>query len=178
MRRQYLSVITADKHDALTGLLTQHGAESELENYCLSNKQQCNNVSIALISIDELAMIKHSFSVDKADRVLASTAAKLAKSINRQDILFRYDGDNFALIVFQRASEDTVTYLNCVTTPFRPKKIARLKAQTLHLSVIYTDISILEISNNVALNATLMNLLNSSKQSHRDQQGHVTSLDD
>ena len=178
MRRQYLSVITADKHDALTGLLTQHGAESELESYCQYNKQHSNNVSLALISIDELAMIKHSFSVDKADRVLANTAAKLTESINGQDVLFRYDDDTFALIIFQRNSEDITAYLRRITTPFRPKKIARLKTQTLHLRVIYTDVSIIELSDRDALNTTLMNLLNSFEQSHRDEQGYVTCLDD
>ena len=178
MRRQYLSVITADKHDALTGLLTQHGAESELESYCQYNKQHSNNVSLALISIDELAMIKHSFSVDKADRVLANTAAKLTESINGQDVLFRYDDDTFALIIFQRNSEDITAYLRRITTPFRPKRIARLKTQTLHLRVIYTDVSIIELSDRDVLNTTLMNLLNSFEQSHRDEQGYVTCLDD
>ncbi len=173
MRRHYLSVITADKYDALTGLLTLQGIESELDNDSQINKPQNNNVSLALISIDELAMIKHSFSVDKADRVLAITAAKLTELKNEADILFRYDDDTFALIVFPRSSEDTVTYLKCVTTPFRPKTIARLKQQTLHLSVIYTDISIVEISSSDTLNARLNNLRSASNQARRDEQGFV-----
>jgi len=177
MRRQYLSVITADKYDALTGLLTLQGVESELDNYSQINKSQNNNVSLALISIDELAMIKHSFSVDKADRVLANTAAKLTESISGQDVLFRYDDDTFALIVFPRSSEDTVTYLKCVTTPFRPQTIARLKQQTLHLSVIYTDISIAEISSSDTLNVRLNNLLSASNQARRDEQGYVVRFD-
>lgn len=177
MRREYLSVITVDKHDALTGVLTQQGGESELENYSKLNNLQNSNVSMALISIDELAMLKHSFSVDKADRVLAITAAKLTELKNETDILFRYDDDTFALIVFQRTCEDTVTYLKRVTKPFTPKSIARLKDQTLHLSVLYTDASMIEMLNRETLNATLMNLLNSFKQSHRDEQGHVTRFD-
>ncbi|WP_435274095.1 diguanylate cyclase domain-containing protein [Psychrobium sp. nBUS_13] len=178
MRRQYLSVITVDKHDALTGVLTQQGGGSELENYSKLNNLQNSKVSMALISIDELAMLKHSFSVDKADRVLVITAAKLTELKNETDILFRYDDDTFALIVFQRDYEDIVTYLKRVTKPFTPKTIARLKDQTLHLSVLYTDASMIEMLNRETLNATLMNLLNSSKQSHRDEQGYVACLDD
>lgn len=177
MRRQYLSVITADKYDALTGLLTLQGIESELDNYSQINKPQNNNVSLALISIDELAMLKHSFSVDKADRVLAITAAKLTELKNETDILFRYDDDTFALIIFQRAFEDTVTYLKRVSRPFSPKTIARLKEQTLHLSVIYTDVSMIEMLDSDTLNATLNDLLSASSQARCDEQGYVVRFD-
>ncbi|MGB1298438.1 MAG: diguanylate cyclase domain-containing protein, partial [Psychrobium sp.] len=177
MRRQYLSVITVDKHDALTGVLTQQGGESELENYSKLNNLQNSNVSMALISIDELAMLKHSFSVDKADRVLAITAAKLTELKNETDILFRYDDDTFALIIFQRACEDTVTYLKRVSRPFSPKTIARLKEQTLHLSVIYTDVSMIEMLDSDTLNATLNDLLSASNQARCDEQGYVVRFD-
>lgn len=177
MRRQYLSVITVDKHDALTGVLTQQGGESELENYSKLNNLQNSNVSMALISIDELAMLKHSFSVDKADRVLAITAAKLTELKNETDILFRYDDDTFALIIFQRAFEDTVTYLKRVSRPFSPKTIARLKEQTLHLSVIYTDVSMIEMLDSDTLNATLNDLLSASSQARCDEQGYVVRFD-
>ena len=83
--------------DALTGCFNRRYYE---ENVKESNKK----VGIALIDIDDFKMYNDVYGHDSGDRVLSAIAVEIKNCLRDIDLLIRYGGDEF-LLVMQHASD-------------------------------------------------------------------------
>ncbi|NLI69723.1 MAG: PAS domain S-box protein [Firmicutes bacterium] len=83
-------------HDQLTGLYNRAYMERELRR--LEGKEGCQ-VSIILVDLDGLKLINDTMGHKKGDELLKKCAGILKQSIRGSDILARFGGDEFAIIL-------------------------------------------------------------------------------
>lgn len=83
-------------HDALTGLFNRLFLETEITR--LENSR-LYPISIIMVEIDELKKVNDSIGFNAGDQVLIGVARLLSKVFRHEDIISRYGGDDFAVIL-------------------------------------------------------------------------------
>ncbi|NLZ28329.1 MAG: PAS domain S-box protein [Firmicutes bacterium] len=83
-------------HDQLTGLYNRAYMEQELRRL---EKKEGQQVSIILVDLDGLKLINDTMGHKKGDELLKKCAEILKQSIRGSDILARFGGDEFAIIL-------------------------------------------------------------------------------
>jgi diguanylate cyclase (GGDEF)-like protein len=85
--------------DALTGLLNQPRLSDRLRQELVAAKDQDWPLSVALLDVDGLQQINESCGHSVGDQVLVALARLLSGNIRRQDVVARYEDDEFALLL-------------------------------------------------------------------------------
>lgn len=97
------------KTDALTGLSNRHAMEESFLreiNRCLQDERP---VSLIMIDVDNFREFNDKFGHIAGDRVLSAVANILQKQFRPRDLLARYGGDEFAVMLPEVDAELAVT---------------------------------------------------------------------
>lgn len=86
-------------HDAVTGLLNHTRWHEQLEIEVARAMRQSQNISLALLDIDHFKAINERFGFATGDRVLRALARMLAGHLRQTDVIGRYGGEEFAVIL-------------------------------------------------------------------------------
>ncbi len=89
-------------HDELTGLYNRTFLAEEMER--LDTERQLP-ISIIMVDVNGLKIINDTFGHDKGDKVLKKSAEILQSVIREEDILARYGGDEFVILLPQTDNE-------------------------------------------------------------------------
>ena len=89
-------------HDELTGLYNRTYLSQEIER--LDTKRQLP-ISVIMVDINGLKIINDSYGHKKGDELLKKAAAMLAETVRTKDILARYGGDEFIILLPQTDNE-------------------------------------------------------------------------
>ncbi|PSN15880.1 hypothetical protein C7293_05270 [filamentous cyanobacterium CCT1] len=90
--------------DPLTGLLNRRHAETVLNNLCHpGNRQQ--NISVILIDIDHFKAINDTYGHQAGDDVLKNIGVLLRGHVRTQDIVYRYGGEEFCMVLLDTTPE-------------------------------------------------------------------------
>lgn len=89
--------------DPLTGLLNRRHAEAVLNSLCQASKQQ--NISIILIDIDHFKSINDTYGHPAGDAVLKNIGMLLRGHVRAQDIVCRYGGEEFCMVLLDTTPE-------------------------------------------------------------------------
>jgi diguanylate cyclase (GGDEF)-like protein len=87
------------KTDALTGLGNRHTMEESFQreiNRCVQDERP---ISLIMIDVDNLKDFNDKFGHISGDRVLAAVAKILQKQFRPRDLIVRYGGDEFAVML-------------------------------------------------------------------------------
>ncbi|MGH1485148.1 MAG: GGDEF/EAL domain-containing response regulator [Cellvibrionaceae bacterium] len=86
-------------HDSLTGLYNRHYFENTLERLSVDAQRQENDHGLIYLDLDYFKVINDTFGHHWGDELLRSISKLISKRIRDTDILCRFGGDEFALIL-------------------------------------------------------------------------------
>jgi len=86
-------------HDEMTGCLRRDYGETLLETIFDMSQRRGTPLSLLFIDLDNFKKVNDSFGHDEGDRVLSAAGAALKKVLRKQDIVVRWGGEEFLLIL-------------------------------------------------------------------------------
>jgi diguanylate cyclase (GGDEF)-like protein len=86
-------------HDSLTGLLNRAALFERVENLLADRRIQGEKLAVFFIDIDNFKLINDCFGHEMGDRVLVAFAKRLKSFLRDEDLLARFGGDEFVLVL-------------------------------------------------------------------------------
>ncbi len=117
-------------HDPLTGLSNRRQVLSVLEDAVSQQRGNHGHVAALFIDLDRLKYVNDALGHAVGDRLLVSTAARLAEAVRPNDHVARIGGDEFLVVC--RDMPDTVTALE-LSDRIRQALSGRLRVRELDL---------------------------------------------
>jgi diguanylate cyclase (GGDEF)-like protein len=94
--------------DPLTRVWNRRGSTALLRSAMQKAKEQDSDISVCLLDIDNFKDINDTYGHQAGDQVLRKLAAMLVSSVRADDLVCRYGGDEFLLILPDTGPEDAV----------------------------------------------------------------------
>jgi diguanylate cyclase (GGDEF)-like protein len=102
--------------DALTGLSNRHAMNEEFSRELSRCVKDENPIALIMIDVDNFKKFNDMFGHVAGDRALSAVAAVLKKQFRPRDLLVRYGGDEFAVLLPEVDMELATTIANRVRT--------------------------------------------------------------
>lgn len=91
--------------DAMTGLKNRRFLEEYIDTLIASTQRQKQAISILMLDLDYFKMVNDTYGHDAGDAVLKSLAKVLKQSVRASDIVIRYGGEEFMILLQNSAGE-------------------------------------------------------------------------
>ncbi|MCG8505391.1 MAG: PleD family two-component system response regulator [Sphingomonadales bacterium] len=95
--------------DAVTGAFNRHYISSHLDTLIGAARMKKTPLSLAMLDIDHFKKVNDVYGHATGDRVLHDFAQRIARNIRGVDVLGRYGGEEFVVIMPETAVETAVT---------------------------------------------------------------------
>lgn len=89
----------ASSVDPVTGMYNIEFLMGFLQQQLLFSQRQKLQVGLILIDIDRFLEINNQFGADVGDQILAKLAERMAANVRSSDLMARYSGDQFAVVL-------------------------------------------------------------------------------
>jgi len=99
-------------HDSLTGLLNHLTTEERIIQEMARARRQNSRMTFAMIDLDRFKQINDSYGHSTGDRVLRSLARLLKQRLRKSDIIGRFGGEEFAVIMPDTSAEHALDVMN------------------------------------------------------------------
>lgn len=99
LEKQKIKLDYQAHHDSLTTLPNRVKFQKEVEKIIDLNKHNNAKSAILFIDLDHFKNINDSFGHDIGDKVLKITASRIRECIRKDDILARFGGDEFVVLI-------------------------------------------------------------------------------
>ncbi len=106
------------ERDSLTGLLNHSNLKENLSIEILRAKRIKSNLCFAMIDVDHFKNVNDTYGHPVGDRVLKSLARLLQDRLRRTDIVGRYGGEEFGIILLNTDGENAKRVMNEVRENF------------------------------------------------------------
>lgn len=106
------------KHDSLTGLLNHTAMLEQLEIEIVRAKRNSTPLSYGMMDMDHFKNVNDTYGHLTGDRVIKSLSRLLKKRLRKTDIIGRYGGEEFALILPDTNMENAKSVLDEIRTGF------------------------------------------------------------
>jgi len=114
-------------HDILTGLHNRYYIIDYLQRMMNSLKESNRMSYLLLIDLDHFKILNDTYGHDAGDAVLQEFSRLLKKNVRYEDSVFRYGGEEFALVAQGDTGDDIKSF------------VGRILDQTRNLVVRYED---------------------------------------
>jgi diguanylate cyclase (GGDEF)-like protein len=111
---QHAEVLEAAEIDGLTGCLNRDALQRHLRSLIVEADQGGTRLSVAIIDLDGFKSINDVFGHPSGDGVLKGVGAALRSSVRGGDLVARYGGDEFALILPNASEQQAAPVLDRV----------------------------------------------------------------
>ncbi len=116
------------ERDSLTGLLKHTRIKEQLQIEVARAGRRNSTLSFAMIDIDNFKIVNDSYGHLTGDRVLKSLARLLLQRLRKSDIVGRYGGEEFSVILPDTSGPDAFRIMEDVRTNF--SKIRHMSADS------------------------------------------------
>ncbi len=99
------------EHDATTGLLNRSAALERTALALREHDRADGHVAVLMIDVDRLRDVNDALGHEIGDRLLASTAKRLATAVRPEDVVARVGGDEFMVLCLDVADTTVATEL-------------------------------------------------------------------
>ncbi|HEY5258641.1 MAG TPA: GGDEF domain-containing protein [Candidatus Baltobacteraceae bacterium] len=96
---RYATLHELARTDSLTGLLNRRALAELLELECAAAERHATTLAYAIVDVDNLKKINDAGGHELGDQTLCRFAGVLASNARKSDILARYAGDEFVLVM-------------------------------------------------------------------------------
>src|SRR5690625_1978491 len=109
-------------HDSLTGLLNRAAFDEKIEEIIQQAKEKNETFAVLFIDLNRFKGINDAFGHRIGDKLLIAVSKRIAKSIEKTDIIARLGGDEGAIILPNRTKVETENIVKHIikqfSTPF------------------------------------------------------------
>ncbi|MBN2965487.1 diguanylate cyclase [Sulfurospirillum sp. T05] len=110
------------RHDQLTGLSNRLGFEEQFESMAKLSKRNGSMFGVMFIDLDHFKAINDTLGHDAGDGVLVEAGKRIAKTLREIDVLARFGGDEFVILVgFIRAEAEAALIARRILKVFEEK---------------------------------------------------------
>jgi diguanylate cyclase (GGDEF)-like protein len=92
-------------HDVLTGAYTRQSGEEALNLFFRLSSMSGKSLSVAFIDLDRFKSINDQYGHEAGDHALHDMAERLQRSLRRSDLLIRWGGEEFLVVLPDTAPE-------------------------------------------------------------------------
>jgi len=96
------------EHDPLTGMFNRHYFQEELERTVARVSRSGSDCALFYIDLDQFKYINDTLGHAAGDRLLVDIAALLATHVRDGDLLARFGGDEFTLLLYNISKQDVL----------------------------------------------------------------------
>jgi diguanylate cyclase (GGDEF)-like protein len=128
--------------DAVTGLFNRHRLDDELSVAALRAVQRNEPYAVAVVDIDHFKHINDTRGHDVGDAVLVEFATVLRACVRSADVLARYGGDEFVIIMPGASATVRARFRQRLRRALRDSALARKMSFPLSASVGMADWSV------------------------------------
>jgi diguanylate cyclase (GGDEF)-like protein/PAS domain S-box-containing protein len=108
-RREYERKLThMARHDPLTGVFNRHALAEILESEISRARRYQHPIGILMIDVNRFKEVNDRFGHGTGDRVLCIVAEALCRSVRDSDIVIRYGGDEFLVLLVETDGETEI----------------------------------------------------------------------
>src|SRR5690606_24071675 len=97
-------------HDEMTGCLRRDYGETLLETIFALSQRRKTPLSLLFIDLDDFKQVNDKFGHDEGDCVLAAAGAALKDALSKQDIVIRWGGEEFLLVLSDTTLDGVVHF--------------------------------------------------------------------
>ncbi len=115
---RYRTLSALMQHDSLTGLLNHSRLHQYVEIESLRALRQNHPLSFAMLDIDHFKSVNDQFGHPVGDRVLKNLARFLRQNLRKSDIVGRYGGEEFAVVLTDTDGPDALAVLAKLCSDF------------------------------------------------------------
>ncbi len=95
--------------DELTGVYNRHFLDDALENQVQRAKERGGLLSIVMVDLDHFRSLNDTYGHQVGDEILLAAVSVFRKHLRKSDILARYGGDEFTILLPQTGMEEAET---------------------------------------------------------------------
>ena len=106
-------------HDALTGLYNRRRFEQELDRHLVHGRRYGMDGALLVIDLDRFKRVNDGHGHRAGDRALAAVARVLRARLRESDILARFGGDEFAVLMPHGGAAEAAELANLVVNAVR-----------------------------------------------------------
>ncbi|WP_176713732.1 GGDEF domain-containing protein [Pseudobacillus wudalianchiensis] len=121
--------------DMLTGIINRRSGMEILQNACLNAQNQYMEFILCFIDINNLKEVNDRHGHSEGDNLIKTVCGEITKHIEKEDVFFRYGGDEFIIVFFNKQMSDVHKIWDTIMNAFEEMK--RLQNKPYNISVSY-----------------------------------------
>jgi diguanylate cyclase (GGDEF)-like protein len=115
---RYRDMQRTSQHDSLTGLLNHSAAKTRLAQILHAMNPARDRLCVVMLDIDHFKSINDSFGHPVGDQVIRSLAWLLKARMRATDVIGRYGGEEFLLVLRDISLDDAVSVIDRIRRDF------------------------------------------------------------